>query len=67
VDFYTGTAYQAMGFDPSMFTVLFAIPRMAGWLAHLIEFRRDPERRISRPRQIYVGEAARAFKAMDAR
>jgi len=67
VDFYTGTAYKAMGIPKEMFTLLFAMGRMAGWLAHLIEFRQDPDRRISRPRQVYVGEAARPFKPMDAR
>jgi citrate synthase len=55
VDFYSGIIYQAMGFHPEMFTVLFAIPRTAGWLAHWEELMTDPERRIARPRQIYLG------------
>lgn len=67
VDFYTGTAYRAMGIPKEMFTVLFAMGRMSGWLAHLLEFRQDPDRRISRPRQIYVGEASRSFKPMNQR
>lgn len=67
VDFYTGTAYKAMGIPKEMFTVLFAMGRMAGWLAHLLEFRADPDRRISRPRQIYTGVPRREFVAMDQR
>jgi citrate synthase len=55
VDFYSGIIYQAMGFHPEMFTVLFAIPRTSGWLAHWEELMSDPERRIARPRQIYLG------------
>ena len=48
-----------MGFKPEMFTVLFAIPRTAGWLAQWEELIRDPEQKIARPRQIYVGHAVR--------
>jgi citrate synthase len=59
VDFYSGIIYQAMGFPMAMFPVLFAIGRMPGWLAHWQESMRDPERKISRPRQIYVGEELR--------
>jgi len=55
VDFYSGIMYQAMGFPPEMFTVLFAIPRTAGWLAQWEELVRDPEQKIARPRQIYTG------------
>ena len=55
VDFYSGIIYEAMGFPPEMFTVLFAIGRSAGWLAHWDEFMSDPERRIARPRQLYLG------------
>lgn len=61
VDFYSGIIYQAMGFPPEMFTVLFAIGRTAGWLAHWEESMADPERRIARPRQIYQGPGARDF------
>ena len=59
VDFYSGIIYQAMGFKPEMFTVLFAIPRTAGWLAQWEELLRDPEQKIARPRQIYTGYAQR--------
>jgi citrate synthase len=55
VDFYSGIIYEAMGFQPEMFTVLFAIPRTAGWLAQWRELMADPEQKISRPRQIYTG------------
>jgi citrate synthase len=59
VDFYSGIIYQAMGFPVDMFPVLFAIGRMPGWLAQWAEGTRDPEQKISRPRQIYVGEGPR--------
>jgi citrate synthase len=59
VDFYSGIIYQAMGFPVTMFPVLFAIGRMPGWLAQWQEGARDPEQKISRPRQIYVGEGLR--------
>jgi len=55
VDFYSGIIYQAMGFKPDMFTVLFAIPRTVGWLAQWHEMLEDPEKKIARPRQIYTG------------
>jgi citrate synthase len=61
VDFYSGIIYQAMGFKPEMFTVLFAIPRTAGWLAQWQEMITDPEQKISRPRQVYTGENTREF------
>ena len=63
VDFYSGLIYQAMGFPMAMFTVLFAIPRMSGWLAHWQELLADPEQKISRPRQLYVGPGARDYVA----
>jgi citrate synthase len=59
VDFYSGIIYQAMGFPVEMFPVLFAIGRMPGWLAQWEEGITDPEQRISRPRQLYVGEGLR--------
>jgi citrate synthase len=59
VDFYSGIIYQAMGFPVAMFPVLFAIGRMPGWLAQWQESAADPEQKISRPRQIYVGEGIR--------
>src|SRR5204862_3027726 len=61
VDFYSGIIYQAMGFSPDMFTVLFAIPRTAGWLAQWQEMLQDPEQKIARPRQIYTGHDLREF------
>ncbi len=67
LDFYSGLIFQAMGFPTTMFPVLFAIPRTAGWLAHWAELVRDPEQKIARPRQIYVGEGARAYSAIGTR
>ena len=67
VDFYSGLIYQAMGFPMEIFTVLFAIPRMAGWLAHWQELLGDPEQKISRPRQLYVGSAERNYVAIGER
>ncbi len=67
VDFYSGIIYQAMGFPMTMFPVLFAIPRMAGWLAQWAEMVRDPEQKIARPRQIYIGEGERYWLPIDQR
>jgi citrate synthase len=67
VDFYSGIIYQAMGFKPEMFTVLFAIPRTAGWLAQWQEMLQDPEQKIARPRQIYVGREAREVLPIEMR
>ena len=67
VDFYSGLIYQAMGFDPSMFTVLFAIGRTAGWIAQWEELLSDKGRKIARPRQIYVGELTRDYVEMEDR
>jgi citrate synthase len=67
VDFYSGIIYEAMGFSPEMFTVLFAIGRTVGWLAHWEELMEDPERRIARPRQLYLGSSEREFVDIDAR
>ena len=61
VDFYTGVIYRAMGFPTDMFPVLFTIPRVAGWLAHWREFHSDPENKIVRPRQNYVGHPRRDY------
>jgi len=63
VDFYSGIIYQAMGFQPDMFTVLFAIPRAAGWLSQWNEMVQDAEQKIARPRQIYTGIDHRKFPA----
>ncbi len=67
VDFYSGLIYQAMGFPVAMFTVLFALPRTVGWLAHWQELLADPDQKISRPRQWYVGPQARDYVPIDAR
>ncbi len=67
VDFYTGIIYQAMGFPITIFPVLFAIPRTAGWLAQWAEMVRDPEQRITRPRQLYIGEEPRQYQPIDKR
>ena len=64
VDFYSGLIYQAMGFDPAMFPVLFAIGRTAGWIAQWEELLADDSRKIARPRQIYVGESERDYVPM---
>jgi citrate synthase len=61
VDFYSGLIYQALGFPTDMFTVLFAIPRTAGWLAHAVELLGDKDQKISRPRQWYTGSDARDY------
>jgi citrate synthase len=67
VDFYSGLIYQAMGFPIDMFTVLFAIPRTAGWLAHWEELLLDKEQKISRPRQWYTGPGERDYVDLSAR
>jgi citrate synthase len=61
VDFYSGFLYRAMGIPTNMFTVMFALGRLPGWIAHWKEMREDPNARIHRPRQIYIGETERAF------
>jgi citrate synthase len=66
VDFYSGLIYQAMGFPVEMFTVLFAIPRTAGWLAHWVELL-EQDQRIARPRQLYTGVGARDYVPIEAR
>jgi citrate synthase len=67
VDFYSGLIYQAMGFPMDMFPVLFAIPRTAGWMAQWEEMLTDPEQKIARPRQIYVGSPKRDYVPKDRR
>jgi citrate synthase len=67
VDFYSGLIYQAMGFPLDMFPVLFAIPRTAGWMAQWEEMLTDPDQKIARPRQIYVGADARDYISRDKR
>ena len=61
VDFYSGLIYEAMGFQPDMFPVLFAIPRTVGWIAQWEEMLLDTEQKISRPRQLYVGATQRDY------
>ena len=67
VDFYSGLIYKAMGFPTDFFTVLFAIPRTAGWLAHWAEFLDDPENNILRPRQVYLGSKKRDYADVEGR
>ena len=57
VDFYSGIIYEALEIPTNMFTVLFTIPRTAGWVAQWMEMQEDPEKKIARPRQIYTGDA----------
>ena len=66
VDFYSGLIYQAMGFPIEMFPVLFAIPRVSGWLAHYVELL-DQDSKIVRPRQIFTGQGERKYLPMDQR
>jgi len=67
VDFYSGIIYQAMGFPVEMFPVLFAIPRTAGWIAHWLEMLQDPEQKIARPRQVYIGPQRRSYIPIEER
>ena len=67
VDFYTGLIYRAIGFDPAMFTTLFALGRIPGWIAQYREMLADPNTKIGRPRQVYTGPVERDFVPMDER
>ena len=67
MDFYSGLIYEAMGFKPGMFPVLFAIGRTVGWIAQWQEMLMDNEQKIARPRQIYLGEGERDFVSIDRR
>ncbi len=67
VDFYTGLTYRAMGFPTNMFTVLFAIGRLPGWISQWYELNNDPDQRIGRPRQIYVGPTQRPIEPISKR
>lgn len=67
VDFYTGLIYKAMGFDPSMFTPLFALGRMPGWIAQWREMMNDPATKIGRPRQVYTGAVERDYLPLEQR
>jgi citrate synthase len=61
VDFYTGVIYKALGFPAPMFTALFAMGRLPGWIAHWREMMEDSSNRIGRPQQVYLGQAERSF------
>jgi citrate synthase len=67
VDFYTGLIYRAMGFPTKMFTVLFALGRLPGWIAQWREMIEDPATKIGRPRQVYVGAAERSYVGINHR
>ncbi|MBS1885322.1 MAG: hypothetical protein JSS97_20415, partial [Actinobacteria bacterium] len=67
VDFYSGIIYEALGIPTDMFTLLFAIPRTAGWVAQWMEMQEDPDKKIARPRQIYTGERERSYVAVNDR
>jgi citrate synthase len=67
VDFYSGLIYQSMGFPMDLFPVLFAIPRTAGWMAQWEEMLRDPDQKIARPRQVYLGPPRRDYVPMEKR
>lgn len=67
VDFYSGVIYKALGIPTEMFTILFTLPRLSGWLAHWYEFLDDPHNKIVRPRQIYKGYTKRNFEPMNVR
>ena len=67
VDFYTGIAYRAIGIPTNMFTVMFALGRLPGWIAHWLEMRQDTDQRIVRPRQVYIGQKPRAFVPVEER
>jgi citrate synthase len=67
VDFYTGVIYKALGFPTEMFTVLFALGRLPGWIAQWREMINDPQTKIGRPRQVYTGPAQRDWVRVDGR
>ncbi len=67
VDFYSGIIYRALGIPVNMFTVMFTLGRLPGWIAHWIEMRKDPDTRIARPRQIYTGATQRAYAPIERR
>ncbi|MCF1428085.1 MAG: citrate (Si)-synthase, partial [Shewanella sp.] len=67
VDFYSGIIMKAIGIPTSMFTVIFALARTSGWVAHWKEMLDQPDHKISRPRQLYIGKPAREFDKIDSR
>jgi citrate synthase len=67
VDFYSGIIYRALGFPTNMFTVMFALGRLPGWIAHWKEMNEEPNGKIGRPRQIYTGEHEQRYLPLDER
>jgi citrate synthase len=67
VDFYSGIIYKALGIPVNMFTVMFTLGRLPGWIAQWLEMRKDPDTRIARPRQIYIGPTSRPYVPMEVR
>ena len=67
VDFYSGIIYRALGIPTNMFTVMFALGRLPGWIAHWKEMVEDPTTKIGRPRQVYTGQKHRKFVAIEQR
>jgi citrate synthase len=67
IDFYSGITLRAMGFPLSMFTVLFAVARTVGWISQWKEMIEDPEQKIGRPRQLYIGPSERPYLPMEQR
>ena len=67
VDFYSGIIYSLMGIPKNMFTVLFALGRLPGWIAHFREMHNTEKNKIHRPRQLYVGERTRSVKSLEER
>jgi citrate synthase len=67
VDFYSGVIYRALGIPQQMFTVLFAMGRLPGWIAHWVEMHKSPTKRICRPRQVYTGAPQRIVVPLEAR
>jgi citrate synthase len=67
VDFYSGIIYKALGIPTSMFTVMFALGRSVGWVSHWREMISDPNQKIARPRQLYIGAAERDYIPVEKR
>jgi citrate synthase len=67
VDFYSGIIYRALGIPVNMFTVMFTLGRLPGWIAQWLEMRQDPDTRIARPRQVYTGHTKRQYVEMETR
>ncbi|MEC9297625.1 MAG: citrate/2-methylcitrate synthase, partial [SAR324 cluster bacterium] len=64
LDFYTGIIYRAIGIPINMFTVMFALGRVPGWIAQWKEMHDDPKQKIARPRQLFIGQTERSYKPM---